>query len=194
MKNIKKSGSPVFIIQLLAAAAAIISSSCEKKIEKVKVSEIYTLPSITNLNLRTVLNDSGKVQLIMVTPVVETYNNTDAPYSEFRKGIDVLFYDGKKDSVGRVTSRYARYTNKKRLWELKDSVVVVNYESRYRLETEQLFWDQEKDVIFNDRFVKLSNEDQSVFAKGFESDTRLNKRKLKNVSGPLYMNDETQND
>jgi LPS export ABC transporter protein LptC len=169
---------------------AVLLISCEKKVDKIKNSEILTLPSITVKNDYSVLDDSGKVQLIMSFPLMETYNNTDVPYSEFRMGINVIFYDGKKDSVGRVTAKYARYTEKKKLWELKDSVIVVNFESNYKLETEQLFWDQEKDVIYNDRFVKFSNEDQSVFGTGFESDSHLNKRKIKNVSGPIYLRDE----
>jgi LPS export ABC transporter protein LptC len=169
---------------------AVVLISCVKKVDKIKNSEILTLPTITVKNTRSVLNDSGKVQLIMSFPLMETYNNTDAPYSEWRMGIEVLFYDGKKDSVGRVTAKYARYIDKKKLWELKDSVVVVNFESDYKLETEQLFWDQQKDIIYNDRFVKFSNEDQSVFGNGFESDSRLNKRKIKNVSGPIYLRDE----
>ncbi len=42
-----------------------------------------------------------------------------------------------------------------------------------------LFWDQEKDLIYTDRFVKITNEDQIVMGTGFESDPRLNKRRIK---------------
>jgi LPS export ABC transporter protein LptC len=175
---------PVFFL------VAVLLISCEKKVEKIKNSDLLTLPSITVKKGFSVLDDSGKVQLIIKAPLLETYNNTDAPYSEFRMGIEVIYYDGKKDSVGRVIAKYARYTTKKKLWELTDSVVVINFESNYMLETEQLFWDQEKDVIYNDRFVKFSNQDQSVFGNGFQSDSHLNKRKIRNVSGPIYLRDE----
>jgi LPS export ABC transporter protein LptC len=168
----------------------VLLFSCEKKVDKIKNSDLLTLPSITVRNGFSVLDDSGRVQLIIKAPLLETYYNTDSPYSEFRMGMEVLYYDGKKDSVGRVTAKYARYTTKKKLWELKDSVVVRNFESNYMLETEQLFWDQEKDLIYNDRFVKFTNEDQSVFGNGFQSDSHLNKRKIKNVSGPIYLRDE----
>jgi LPS export ABC transporter protein LptC len=105
-------------------------------------------------------------------------------------GMDIIYYEGKKDSVGRVTSKYARYTNKKKLWELRDSVVVTNFDSRYKIETEELFWDQQKDIFFNDRFLKFTSDDQIVYGNGFESDSRLNKRKIRNVSGPIYLRDE----
>lgn len=168
---------------------AIFLSSCETKVETIKKSEILSLPSMTNRDISTVYTDSGKVQLIMRTPLIETYNNEESPYSEFREGIYVVFFEGKKDSVGYATAKYAKFTDKKNLWELRDSVVVLNG-SNDRLETEQLFWDQEKDLIYTDRFVKIINEDQTLMGTGFESDIKLNKRKIKSPSGPIYLKDK----
>ena len=55
------------------------------------------------------------------------------------------------------------------------------------LKLKQLFWDQDKDLIYTDRFVKITNEDQIVMGTGFESDPRLNRRKIKNVSATIYL-------
>jgi LPS export ABC transporter protein LptC len=164
-------------------------SSCDKKIDKIKKTEILTLPSITVKDFYTVFDDSGKVQLTMASPLMETFDNVDVPYSEFSAGITVVFYDGQKDPVGSVTAKYAKYINKTSLWELKDSVVVIN-QTNDKLETEQLFWDQAKDNIYTDRFVKMTNEDQTVIGTGFESDTHLNRRRIKNISGTIYLKNE----
>ncbi|MDQ1296347.1 MAG: hypothetical protein QG611_325 [Bacteroidota bacterium] len=128
--------------------------------------------------------------MIISAPLMESYDNKEEPYSEFRMGMDLIYYEGKTDSAGRVTARYARFTNKKKLWELRDSVVVTNFDSNYKIETEELFWDQQKDIFYNDRFLKFSSDDQIVYGNGFESDSRLNKRKIRNVSGPIYLRDE----
>lgn len=170
-------------------AVAFILSSCETKVETIKKSEILLLPSMTNRDISTVYTDSGRVQLIMRTPLIETYTNEESPYSEFREGIYVVFFEGKKDSVGYATAKYAKFTDKKKLWELRDSVVVLNG-SNDRLETEQLFWDQEKDLIYTDRFVKIINEDQTLMGTGFESDIKLSKRKIKSPSGPIYLKEK----
>jgi LPS export ABC transporter protein LptC len=170
-------------------AVAFILSSCETKVETIKKSEILLLPSMTNRDISTVYTDSGRVQLIMRTPLIETYTNEESPYSEFREGIYVVFFEGKKDSIGYATAKYAKYIDKKKLWELRDSVVVLNG-SNDRLETEQLFWDQEKDLIYTDRFVKIINEDQTLMGTGFESDIKLSKRKIKSPSGPIYLKEK----
>ena len=95
----------------------------------------------------------------------------------------------KKDPCGSVTSKYAKYTKTDNLWELRDSVVVIN-ENNDKLETEVLFWNQEKDLIYTDRFVKITNEDQIIQGFGFESDSHLKKRRIKKVSATIYFNDE----
>jgi LPS export ABC transporter protein LptC len=184
---IKKSSGKLLI--LLVLTGILFFCSCESKIEKIQKSEILNLPSVTARNASTLFTDSGKVQLKMSFPIMETYSNADPSYSEFRSGISVEFYDGQEKPVGTVTAKYARYTDEKKLWELKDSVVVIN-ENRDMLETEQLFWDQEKDLIYTERLVKITNEDQTVIGTGFESDSKLNKRKIKNVSATIYLREE----
>ena len=101
----------------------------------------------------------------------------------------IVFYNGKKDAEGTATAKYAKYTKSDNLWELRDSVVVIN-EGKDKLETEVLYWDQTKNLIYSDRFVKITSEDQIVMGTGFESDPRLTKRKIKKVSATIYLKDQ----
>jgi LPS export ABC transporter protein LptC len=176
-----------FIAAIIIIAGIVVS--CENKIDIIPKSDLLTLPSITVKNFETVFTDSGKLQLILSSPKMEQYNSTDFPYSEFREGIKVVIYNGKTEPVGLVTAKYAKFTNTNNTWELKDSVVVVN-ENNDKLETEVLFWDQGKDLIYTDRFVKITNEDQIIQGFGFESDSHLQNRKIKKVSATIYFKDE----
>ena len=172
-----------FIVVLL------IVISCENKINSIPKSDLLTLPSLTVKDFETFYTDSGKLQLAMSAPLMEQYLNNEAPYYEFRSGIKVVFYNGKKNSAGQATSKYAKYTKSDNLWELRDSVVVIN-EGKDKLETEVLYWDQPKNLIYSDRFVKITNEDQIVMGTGFESDPKLTKRKIKKVSATIYLKDQ----
>jgi LPS export ABC transporter protein LptC len=125
----------------------------------------------------------------MSSTLMEQYENTDPKYSEFRNGINIVFYDGHKEPVASVTSKYARYLQNENIWELKDSVVVIN-EKNEMLETELLNWNQEKDLIYTDRYVKITSEDQIIHGFGFESDSHLRKQKIKKVQATIYFNDE----
>lgn len=163
--------------------------SCETRNEIIPKSDLLTLPSLSVKDFETVFTDSGQVQLILISPVMEQYDNKELPYTEFRSGIKVDFFDKKEAHAGKVTSKYAKYTKTNNVWELRDSVVVVN-DKNDKLETELLFWDQTRDQIYTDRFVKITNTDQIIQGFGFESDTHLQHRRIKKVSATIYFNDE----
>ena len=177
------------LVLTVVISAAVMSFSCSGKIEKVEGFEILSLPSLTGQDIYTVFTDSGKIKMIMSAPVMEKWDNVNSPYTEFRKGMKIFLHDGHKDPVATASSRYAKFFDKENLWELDDSVVIIN-ESGDKLETEQLFWNRDKNLVYTDRFVKITNEDQTVMGTGFESDPQLTRRKIKNVTATIYLHDE----
>jgi len=170
----------------------IILCSCSKKLETIKKSDIESLPTITVRDFVTTYSDSSLRQLEMHSPIVERYTNKKPPYSEFRKGIKVIFFDGKKEAVGTLSSKYARVMEDKRIWELKDSVVAVN-ERNEILETELLYWDQNKELVYTDRFVRITYKDEIVMGTGLEADSRFTNSKIRNVSAIIYLSEEAEN-
>jgi LPS export ABC transporter protein LptC len=177
------------IVLAVIISAANLTNSCTSKIEKVEESEILSLPSLTGKDINTVFIDSGKIKMIMSAPVMETWDNLNPPYTEFRQGMKIFFHDGHKEPIATASGKYAKFFEKENLWELDDSVVIIN-ESGDKLETEQLFWNRNKNLVYTDRFVKITNEDQTVMGTGFESDPQLTRRKIKNVTATIYLHDE----
>jgi len=177
------------ISALLASLTGCLVLSCEGRIEKIKKSEIESLPSQIVRDFTTIYTDSAKKQLVMSSPLLEHYSFRNQEYSEFRKGVSVIFYDGHRDPVGSLTAKYARYEDARKLWELKDSVIAVN-EKKEKLETELLYWDQDKNIVYTDRFVKITSEEQIIMGTGLETDPRFTKWRIRNVSAQFYLNDE----
>jgi LPS export ABC transporter protein LptC len=185
MKSFTKiSGYSIKLLALIFFAASLIS--CEKKMAVINNSEILSLPTTTVKNFETVYTDSAKLQLVLTSPLMESYSNSKPPYAEFRKGLMVVFYDGHKDPRGYFTSKYAKYLDDKKLWELRDSVVAVN-EKNERLETELLFWDQTRDLVYTDRFVRISSADDVVMGIGMKSNSRFTKWWIINGSAKISM-------
>lgn len=176
--------SIIFLIVIISG----IVLSCENKNSSIPKFDILSLPSLTAKAFETEFNDSGRLQITMSAPLLQKYDSKDNPFTEFTSGIHVVFYNGKITPEGNVTAKYAKYTNTNNLWELKDSVVVIN-ESNGKLETELLYWDQQKDRIYTDRFVRITNQDQITLATGFESDSKLSVQKLKKVSAIIPLKD-----
>ena len=179
---------------LLIVPAVLISgmtllSSCEKKPVVVKDIPIKELPSLSGRNVETMYTDSGKVTLIVRTPLVQQFTTKEDPHTLFPEGLTVLFYDKKTSPQASISAHYARYTDKDEQWELRDSVVAVNTEGDI-LETELLYWSEPKERVWSDRFVRFTLKDKIIMGTGFESDSRLTNGTIKNVSGTIYFDDE----
>jgi LPS export ABC transporter protein LptC len=174
---------------LVVLILAFLASSCESKVDLIRKSDLLNYPSLTGKNITEIVRDSGNIQYILKTPLMEQYNTDDSPYSEFRKGGRIVYYEGDTVPRGSVTAKYAKYTKKDETWQLRDSVVVVN-ENNEKLETELLFYDMKKDLIYTDRFVKITTEKSILQGIGFESDSHLNHRKIRNPSAEIYIDEE----
>jgi LPS export ABC transporter protein LptC len=174
---------------ILTGLFIAFSISCKKKIDVIPKSDFLSYPSMTAKNFETELLDSGKTTLIMRAPLAEQYDNEKEPFTEFRFGLNIDFYNGKEYISGSVSSKYAKYLKNTNLWELKDSVIVIN-EKKDMLETELLFWDQAKDLIYTDRFVRITNVDKIVMGTGFESDSKLTRQRIRKVSATITFEDE----
>jgi len=178
------------MMAVLVTGTALLSS-CGKKEATVKDLEIKGLPTLSSRNVETMYTDSGKVTMLVRTPLIQQFTTDENPYTLFPEGLTVLFYDRTDKPQASITSHYARYTEKEEVWELRDSVVAISDKGEV-LETELLFWSQPKDRIWSDRFVRFTHNDQIVMGTGFDSDSRFSNWTIKNVTGTIYIRDEQE--
>jgi LPS export ABC transporter protein LptC len=176
------------MIAVLVAGTAFISS-CDRKEGTVKDLQIKDLPTMSARNVETMYTDSGKVTMLIRSPLIQQFTTAENPYTVFPEGLTVLFYDKTLEPQASISSQYARYTEKDEIWELRDSVVAVSNKGEI-LETELLFWSQPRDKIWSDRFVRFTHDDQIVMGTGFDSDSRFSNWTIKNVTGTIYIKDE----
>ncbi|MBS0010691.1 MAG: LPS export ABC transporter periplasmic protein LptC [Bacteroidales bacterium] len=172
-----------------ALAWAALFFSCREKIEIINTSLNPDVPTQLVHDFITSYTDSAVLELRLKAPLMEYYGKQDVPYAEFNEGIEVYFHEGLDKVIGQITANYALYTESKGLWEVRDNVIAVNDEGEI-LETELLFWDEKKDQIYTDNYVRITQTDQIIMGNGLESDTKFNNWKIKNVTATLYIDDE----
>jgi len=179
----------LFILAVLFSGTAFLSS-CEKTKKEVFTElQIKDMPALSARDFETMYTDSGKVTMIMRAPLIMQYTGEEDPHTEFPEGLKLIFYDGTTVPQASLASRYARYDEEKEQWELRDSVVVISEKGEI-LETELLYWDEPKELVWSDRFVKITGKDEIITGTGFESDPRLTRWQIKNVNATIYINDE----
>jgi LPS export ABC transporter protein LptC len=160
-----------------------VFTSCKNDIKKLtSLAMIEETPVQWLKNAELIYSDSGEVQMILKTPLINRYLG-DNPYNEFPKGIIATFYNSKGKIISWLTANYAISFEKKKTIEAKNDVVFVNTENNEKLNTEHLIWDQRKAMIYSDKFVKITTKDEVLLGEGFESDEAFNKWTIKNPKG-----------
>lgn len=172
---------------LLCGTAAL--SSCEKKVEVINLPVVQNLPTMTAHNFETIYTDSGKVQLILRSPLLERYEEEKDSRNEFPEGLHAFIYDGNPTPKVSIVSKTAKYTEKDKLWELRDSVVVIN-EKGSILQTELLYWNEAKEMVYSDRYVKITDKDQISMGTGYEYDMRTGNYRIKDLRSTIYIENE----
>lgn len=173
----------IFIIAMLFA--------CKNKLSDVTAINFNdTLPDISATHIDFTFSDSAMVQIRISGPLMNAYEGEEDPYMEFPNGFRVEFYDSAFNITTTITGDYGIHYREKKMMEARKNVVVTNYENGEKLDTEELVWDQKKEVIYSNKFVKITSEDGVIFGDGLEAKQDFSKRKILNPSGEIEVKDE----
>ena len=171
---------------IIVLLGAIMLLACKNDIKEVNaLAEREKRPDMTGENLELVYSDSARIKYRVLAPEYIKVNREKEKYEEFPKGIHVLSYDPAGKMIGSIKAKYAKKLEDEMLWEARNEVVIINAEGK-KLETELLYWDMKKELIYSDRYVKLSADGQIIEGNnGFHSDQNLNHPVFENISGSI---------
>ena len=167
-----------------------VFSSCDKnEIAKIKqVTYTEDLPSESSTNVEILFSDSAQLTLRLIAPKLNRYDG-EKPYMEFPQGLKLVFYNSMEEPESQIECNYAiNYINDK-IMEAKDDVVVINKEGE-KLNTEHLIWDQGKQIIHTNEFVRITTADETLMGTGLEASEDFSKYKILNLEGELLIDDE----
>lgn len=176
----------LYMKSIIVLLGAIMLLACKNDIKEVNaLAEREKRPDMTGENLELVYSDSARIKYRVLAPEYIKVNGEKEKYEEFPKGIHVLSYDPAGKMIGSIKAKYAKKLEDEMLWEARNEVVIINAEGK-KLETELLYWDMKKELIYSDRYVKLSADGQIIEGNnGFHSDQNLNHPVFENISGSI---------
>ena len=176
----------LYMKSIIVLLGAIMLLACKNDIKEVNaLAEREKRPDMTGENLELVYSDSARIKYRVLAPEYIKVNREKEKYEEFPKGIHVLSYDPAGKMIGSIKAKYAKKLEDEMLWEALNEVVIINAEGK-KLETELLYWDMKKELIYSDRYVKLSADGQIIEGNnGFHSDQNLNHPVFENISGSI---------
>lgn len=155
----------------IAFAVATFVVSCKTE-DTVDPFDLNKVPRQTVKDMYAVQTRDGMLQMRMQAKVMKRYENEKESYEIFPEGFDVYAYNQEGLLETRINSKQAKHTITKtdEKWEAYGDVVILNYIKGERMETDTLYWDREKKLIFTKCFVKMYSPDGFMQGYGMESD------------------------
>ncbi len=163
-----------------ALAVATLFFSCKNRVSTIgSLSNLDSIPTQTIENMVGWQIEGGIVRGRLTAPYMEKYTKGPQPYEIFPNSFRVEGYtrDGELETVI-VANKAMHKTGDEDIWVAYGNVKIVNILKQETMETDTLFWDQQKKMIYTHCFVKLTSPD--FFAQGFgmESDDRATNAKI----------------
>lgn len=174
-----------------AAVMFVLFPSCSNKGKNLAdaVSENDTLPTMSSLGVTTLISDSGITRYKIVTEEWIVFDKKSPSYWSFEKGVYLEKFDTLFHIDASIKADTAYYYDKKKLWELRSNVQIQSQRGD-KFETELLFWDENKEKVYSDKYIRISQEDKVITGYGFESDQNLTEYQIKNTTGIFTVEDK----
>ncbi|MDE6511764.1 MAG: LPS export ABC transporter periplasmic protein LptC [Muribaculaceae bacterium] len=167
-----------------AVALVVLFSGCKEdgKLGVATRIDARKMPSMSTVNVATLISDSGITQYKIVSPLWNVYDEVDTPYWNFPKGIYLQKYDRKFNVIASVAADSAKFFRLLNLWKL-DGNVELKKEPGELFMTQQLFWDQRRNRLYSDSFIHIETPERMLEGHGFESNDRLTKYSIRRPTG-----------
>lgn len=192
LRRLLKEFKAYYIIQSIAVFITLtMLFACKNDLKEIAAMDFSsdTIPDISAKNIDFTFSDSARVQVRLTGPIMHAYQGDD-PYMVFPEGFMVEFYDSVMNVTSTITGKYGIHYRERGMMEARNNVVVRNFETGERLDTEELVWDQNKKLIYSTKFVKISSEDGVIYGDGLEAEEDFSKRKIINPSGEIEVKEE----
>ena len=173
----------------------VVLFSCTNDMEIInKYIDAETEPDLVAENLVMFYSDSARLQMKMITPLVKQFNSAKEQRQEFPQGVHVWMYEKTGEEKAQITANWAIHDLETNIWEARSNVVLISAEGR-KLETEQLFWDPNKGIVYSEKYTKITEKNGTVASgNSFTANQDFSKSKLTRAKATIFMeNEEPEN-
>ena len=166
--------------------------ACKNDLKEIAAMDFSdTVPEISARNIDFTFSDSARVQIRLTGPVMHAYEGED-PYMVFPEGFKVEFYDSLMNTTTIITGMYGVHYREKRFMLASRNVVVTNDEPGEQLDTQELIWDMIKEIIYSNKFVKITSEDGVLYGDTLIASQDFSSRTILHPSGEIEVNEDEE--
>lgn len=161
--------------------------ACDENRKDLLKEEVYEGPIMDMDSISTLMTDSGKLVLKLTAPRQVDFENGDREWPE---GLYVEYFAGNAVPSSTFRSDYAIKYAESNLYKGEGNVIVKNLENGDELNTEELFWDPEKEIFYTEKFVTILSDGEIHTGEGLTANQDFTSYKILKPSGSLILEEE----
>lgn len=139
-------------------------------------------------NINMTYTDSASIKARLEAPVHLDFSHLSFKYSEFPDGLKVIFYND-QNQENTVYADYGILYNQTKIVDLQGNVVLLSYDGS-RLETDQMYWDAEKEWLFTEEPFLFQNNDYNLAANRLDTNKEFSKFQTGKLSGTIAVEEK----
>lgn len=170
----------------LSIALAIASCGSDPPPMGDAITERDSMAVMVTRGVSKLISDSGYVRYKIVAEEWLVYDKTRPPRQEFPKGIFLERYDDYFRVNLYITADTAYWYNQN-LWELRGRVFIKNMENGTTFNTEELFWDMNRHLLYSNKYMHIVTPDRELEGNWFMSNEQMTDYHIKQTSGFMPM-------
>ena len=180
------------IKSIILVLTGVIIFSCENSISRInEITQLEdTLAAITTYDIVYERSDSGFIRVRLSSPLMKRYVGEDE-YNEFPNGFEIIFFNKNGDQTSYITANYGIDYRKRKIMNARNNVVIQNYETNEELYTENLIWNQKKNIIKSNTFVKLVMPDKTIFGDSMWANEEFTEHEIYNIKGQFDIEEDS---
>ena len=173
-----------------AVVVLIFLTSCQEKQLNAPATECRdSLAVMSTYDVSTLISDSGRISYKIDAEEWFVFDKRQPPYWAFEKGVYLEKYDHDLNIEATIKCDTAYYYSEQKLWKLIGNVDISNPKDE-RFFTDLMYWDQDKELIYSDAYIKIEQEDQVTEGVGFSSNQSMTVWEIKNTKGIYAIKEE----
>lgn len=182
---------PVSLSRLLfLPAILLLLTACENDPKEVNALSRKTREVEEARDIKGLFSQSANMKASLSSPLMYRVRD-DTTYTEFPKTLHVDFYNEAQAVESVVTANYGKYYDLLNKVYLRDSVVVYKITGD-TLYCEDLWWDQNSNVFYTDRPVRIRTPERRLNGSGLWALANFTKYTIKDPVGLVDIPEQVQ--
>ncbi|MEC7619448.1 MAG: LPS export ABC transporter periplasmic protein LptC [Bacteroidota bacterium] len=183
----------IFISKILkkwfSVFAVIVIISCDDGSSTImQINQFNENPIGIAYDIRMTYTDSAVVKAILTAPVNLDFTHLNFKYSEFPEGLKIIFFNSNNDE-NTLVADYGILYNQTRIVDLQGNVVLLSHDGS-RLETDQMYWDAEKEWLFTEQTFSFKNINYDMVAIRLDTNKEFSKFQTGKLTGTMLVDEQ----